>query len=512
MKLRKMCMLLMSGVVAFCMNACSQTVVDEGGVIFPKTNGTEEKETAAENVKDCSSAPTGVPEYENSGLKFDVNGFCIPHSKVLITDEAVKDIADAGLTAIIIDPWGGFTYETEAGLEKMDILFRLLEKYGLEGYVSTNNGYEVRGNGAQFGGDNHWHSIADINYDFTQYSAFKGIMAFDEPGGSFGNTENEETNDFAFLEREFEIWKGKWEDPDGDGPEEAVFKNGKYTDYRFFVNGCGDKRNVLDPLVERIYPMLAEDGESEVIVSLDTYPFKYDQTSQKASLNESYLYNFEMFADYARENGYPFWNYIETTDIYNSGRTPDDMLGEEEMLFQIGSMFAYGAKGIGLFTYATAGTMKGLVDTNNVKYDSYYYVQKTLSEVHEFANVYLNFDYLGYSTLVGTKNALGYCDAFDLLEYNDYSSDRIRKISATRDTLLGCFKDKNGYDGYIIQNYHDPYYRKSDDVSITFNNATKAVVYSFENGALKREVKTLTDGTLDLRITFGKFVFVIPVV
>ena len=110
--------------------------------------------------------------------------------------------------------------------------------------------------------------------------------------------------------------------------------------------------------------------------------------------------------------------------------------------------------------------------------------------------------------VLGTKNALGYNDSFDLLATPLTSIDRIRSVVATRDTLVSSFKDNNGYDGFMVVNYSDPYYRKSDDVSIRFNNATKAIVWN--RGESK--VVDLTNGTLNYKLLSGDWAFVIPVV
>ena len=79
-------------------------------------------------------------------------------------------------------------------------------------------------------------------------------------------------------------------------------------------------------------------------------------------------------------------------------------------------------------------------------------------------------------------------------------------VTATADTLIGMGVDEKGNGGYTVVNYNDPYYDLSDEVTLTFKNANKAVVYV----AGKKEIKSLTDNKLTLKLGVGEGVFVIP--
>ena len=499
MKSKKILSTLLALSCVFSFAAC-EVENAHGGVIFPQTSGPQEGPAVVENVKDCLNAPTGLPVYTDDGERFEMLAFGLPRYR---NESIFKDMADAGITLAILDNWSGHGKFDSPELEASLLA---AEQAGVDVLISTDNGYGNRGNGAQYGEGNEWRTIAGITTDYTQFKAFRGIMIFDEPGGTYGNTG--EYNDFDHLEREWALWKNYWVDPDGEGPKEAVFKNGTHEDYLFYVNGCGDIEHVFNPLAERIYPII----EGDCVVSIDHYPFKYDNAAKRAYMSENGLYHVEAFANYARDNDDLFWNFLETTDIYNTGRTADtnSMLSEVEIRMQHGMSMAFGATGFEYFTYATASDMKGYVDNGGTKYESYYYCQKINQEVQKFAHVFMDFKWQGLIPVLGTKNAVGYNDAFDLLttplEITD--NDRLRSVSATRDTLVGCFKDGNGFDGYMLVNYNDPYYRKSDDVSIRFNNATKAVVWN--RGESK--VVDLTNGTFNYKLLSGDWAFVIPVV
>lgn len=497
MKSKKILSTLLALSCVFSFAAC-EVENAHGGVIFPQTSGPQEGPVVVENVKDCLNAPTGLPVYTDDGERFEILAFGLPRYR---NESIFQDMADAGITLAILDGWSGHGAFNSPEVEAQLIA---AEKAGMGVLISTDNGYGNRGNGAQFGEGNEWRTVGGITTDYTQYESFRGIMAFDEPGGTYGNTGK--YNDFDHLEREWEIWKNYWVDPDGDGPEEAVFKNGTYKDYVFYINGCGDTEHVYKPLAERIYPIMGD----ACIVSQDGYPYGYDNTSGVAYIKEAALRNAEEFANYARENGHTFWNFLQTTDIYNTGRTAEtgSMLSETEIRQQQGMSMAVGATGFEYFTYAEVSGMKGFVDNGGTKFESYYYCQKVNREVQKFAHVFMDFKWQGLMPVLGTKNALGYNDSFDLLATPLTSIDRIRSVVATRDTLVSSFKDNNGYDGFMVVNYSDPYYRKSDDVSIRFNNATKAIVWN--RGESK--VVDLTNGTLNYKLLSGDWAFVIPVV
>ena len=86
-------------------------------------------------------------------------------------------------------------------------------------------------------------------------------------------------------------------------------------------------------------------------------------------------------------------------------------------------------------------------------------------------------------------------------------------ISSSVNILIGNFKDKDNLydydaaDGFMVMNYANPAKELSaSDVTITFNNATRAIVYL--NGT--RTVVNLSAGSFTLSLTAGNGAFIIP--
>ena len=88
----------------------------------------------------------------------------------------------------------------------------------------------------------------------------------------------------------------------------------------------------------------------------------------------------------------------------------------------------------------------------------------------------------------------------------DYTSPRISSYSATNDAIIGCLKDLNGYDGFMLVNSTDPSDKKTATVSVTFNDATRAKVYI---DGVENDVE-LTNGAYSAELAPGQGIFVIP--
>jgi len=137
---------------------------------------------------------------------------------------------------------------------------------------------------------------------------------------------------------------------------------------------------------------------------------------------------------------------------------------------------------------------------NGEKTDVYYAVQNVNQEIKAFDNVLLNFNWQGTVGITGnnTNGIMNYVDA--------YTSKRISAYSASDDAIIGCLKDGNGYDGFMLVNSTDPSANVTETISVTFKNADHAKV--FVNGV--ESVVELDNGTYNATLTPGQGIFVIP--
>ena len=95
-----------------------------------------------------------------------------------------------------------------------------------------------------------------------------------------------------------------------------------------------------------------------------------------------------------------------------------------------------------------------------------------------------------------------------LSKVGDYHNERVKEVSVSEETIIGCLKDGEGYDGYMIVNATEPSENKTDTVTISFYKATKALAYIHG----EEQTITLENGSYTFEIGAGEGVFVIPIV
>ena len=173
---------------------------------------------------------------------------------------------------------------------------------------------------------------------------------------------------------------------------------------------------------------------------------------------------------------------------------------------------AFGGKGIQWFCYFTPPPTdenfgEGCIARNGEPTQTYYYVQEANRQIRALQDTYMNFEWKGFMTKIGTENTDGSNNNFDYI--NSYSLDehaRISKLSAQQDTLVGVFKDEEERDGFMFVNFTEPTAEKEDKVSVDFKDATGALMYV--KG--ERQVVGLNNGRLEFTMEAGDGVFVVP--
>ncbi|MCQ2450202.1 MAG: hypothetical protein MJ132_08475, partial [Clostridia bacterium] len=74
--------------------------------------------------------------------------------------------------------------------------------------------------------------------------------------------------------------------------------------------------------------------------------------------------------------------------------------------------------------------------------------------------------------------------------------------------IIGHLTDENGYDGFMIVNSTEPSENKTDEVTVTFRKATKALCYV---GGEEQTVN-LKNGKYTFKLNAGEGIFCIPIV
>ncbi len=434
----------------------------------------------------CGTNTVGEPDYSDTDLKFHIGAWIAPPPAIeatgyinYATEENYKILADSGINTI----YSLYAVDKETTAKEV----ALAEKVGIGYYVRDDSIWELT--------DMTDEEIA-ATHMFDAYKdnpAFKGHLVTDEPG-------KDEFDDLAALKPKYEkMFPGK----DFYINLFPTYANTSYL-------GANNYYEYIDAYIDTVKP---------AILSYDSYSLMTDAWGE-TSLLEDYLYNKEIVAAKTQKAGIPFWTFIQTIGFGLVNRPP---ASKADIGFQVYTDLAYGAEGIQHFCYwqplsddrGNAFT-EGMISKDGKKSPIYDYAQAVNLEIQSFANVILNFDWKGttnYLNEKGTKNnAFNMVNSTKVLsekldkKFPTAQSGRIKKVSNKQDLIIGSFRDKKGYDGFMMVNYTDPAKNIDNEIEVTFKDAKKAVVY-IEG---KKNVVDLSGGKYKTTLKPGEGQFIIP--
>ncbi len=243
----------------------------------------------------------------------------------------------------------------------------------------------------------------------------------------------------------------------------------------------------------------------------DFYPFRHKYSSflgikynEDDYMRSDWFNNLEIAASAGHgkfENGIVVQSYAENENDANHYRD----ITEADVSFQVYSALAYGMKSIQYFTYGEHWDTN-VHTTNCMIYDGqktaiYDAVKAVNTEIKKIDHILLNYNWQGTIGISGD-------DEDNIMDsVVAYTSPRILKYSAKNDAIIGCLKDVNGYDGFMLVNATDPAENKAAvEMSVKFDYADHAKVYidGVEN------IIELTEGEYNVTLNPGQGIFVIP--
>lgn len=489
-----MVLALTAGIIA----GCGGEKEDKGPVLnVPEGVPTYADDTYIELSAFMGPPGAGYRAYgESFGTHPDDQGFEEPWSD-FFTEENFQDYIDAGFTYLLsecnahyTEPFKGSPLQKYMDLaEKMNIPVVV---YSADlGVISRNADPRLSEDTKQI--------IDNMLEDLSKYTMFKGVTLSDEPTGSasrtFGNIMEyiwSKNPDLYFFNCMLPIYGKTTAFSTGAGED-------KQAAYREYVRGMAEATNTF---------------------AYDHYPLYIDPVQGVTSVKTDYYLNYELVAQDAKEYGYDMGMIVQSSSWGSYGgeyssshpRSTD----KSDISFQVYSALAYGAKYITYYTYwehklqyPGGYVFDAMVMYPNevggepVKTDIYYAVQAMNEELKKFDHVFLKFDWQGCMAVAAEGKEMSTL----LLCVEPYESARIKSVKATNETLIGCMKDENGYDGYFIVNATDPGKDLTDSVTVTFREATSAICY------IEGEETTveLQDGSYTFDLKDGQGIFVIPV-
>ena len=419
--------------------------------------------------------PTAMPSYEayKQSRYLELLAFWSPPP----TYQHYEWVKECGFTSIVIDAkYDAFLRTGDSAMPALQNAISYCSAVGLDGYISVNRGVYIS------------DKLTD---EFKNEEGFAGIYT-DEP--------------VSLEEMDVIV-------------DNIRYLNATYPGKKYITTLTGISGLSLQEVIDNYMDRAASSVEW---VAFDYYPLIGRGNSSE--IGSDWLWVLDSYAKTSVDTGVKLMSYIATMS-YTSGtrRRPN----EADLRYQTYVNLAYGAKGIAHFCYTSPGIppfdgefrisdyalllpdYEDQTDYENYqRTETWYSAKKVNEEVSSFANVYLSYDWVGTLCNKGSDSSTTAYKCFG----EDYktqlkSHERIKSFSSTEDMIIGCMKDKQGYDGFMIVNFSDPYYKKSNDVTVDFVDAKKAVVYV---GGEKRTV-TLDGGKYTATLAPGEGVFVIPI-
>lgn len=419
------------------------------------------------------------PEYaDDKGIW--IGGWDVP----INTLEDYQMAKDMGLTHMFID-----NMFAKKGTPEYLKQLEYCEQVGLKAIVGSDTSLSGEGLGSP-------ENVAIEEFDYTQYPAVDMLNIWDEPGSAhFGEVATRIEKQYAFYEKE-----GK------TAPTMYVNLDPAY----HVSHQTNAVEEGMRPYAQKFVNEVLTKVKGRKIISTDIYPLMSSPDGSHFSILATWLVNMETLKEVAVEADAEFMMFIQNY----SESTRREIMSKEDLSFQVYTDMAFGINGFSYFTYRQSFLNFGggcvSKDESCTPFDNYYWAQTLNAEIAEWDHVFLAFDkWKGVMTVNGTNNLEEYDeynnDCF-VLEHPVKKLDCAKSVTATEDTIIGQFEDKDGRSGLMVVNFNDPLDKITDTVSFTFENANRAMVYV----GGKRKIYEVKDNKLTLDIGVGEGIFVIP--
>ncbi len=465
----------------------------------------------------ANATPSGTPIYSKSN-KIEIMAYSCPKagewtdgefivSETLASD--FKDYKDAGFTLLnsefvavlkddVLDETHQIelvTYLKEAKRQGLgvivasDYIFLLLKNY------STSDGTLLIDEKMN-DGTLKWKFVLKQYIDFLEkYPAFKGFMMADELSIDYLDNYKKVCDYLKELKSDINLHSSQLPvsayQVETLGAEsltkDTETNNTKELAYKDYVRSFGVAKGGF---TYDLYPLTCK--ETNYILSQKT----------EYSINSEWFDNLKWTTDVIKENNYNITMGVTIQSCKLAGT--DNIFSKNERYapeqksdigFQIYTAMAYGTKEINYFTYMDHPTdeivEESIKDNDNVRKA----VTEVNKEIAGFGYVY---------------NSFNWKDTLDIEKGKSNNSTGNQRLTSVKTTggriLVGCMKDEDGFDGYMVANAEEP--RTSNDATVTmkFKNAKSVTVYK---GTTSEKVE-ITDGTYTATVNVGEGIFVIP--
>ena len=255
-------------------------------------------------------------------------------------------------------------------------------------------------------------------------------------------------------------------------------------------------------------------------ISFDNYPFIHAQGTYRygtlnlkskfeSGIQSTYLLNCLIAAQVAAEDDFGLCvQTFEASDL--TYKVTRDIVSAAEVSLQLYTGMAMGADLFEYFAYNSNGDFNAIMNQDGSK--RIYDIVKEGNEALCFADVVNSFAWNGIVTSTGTVNSHN-TEAFTSVEnyiLTNISNGVLNSYTSTDDAIIGCFT-KGDLNGYMVVNFNDPAaVTGNNTVNLSFENCTRARVYTSVDGVLTSQLIDLTNGACTVTLAPGSGCFVIP--
>lgn len=348
-------------------------------------------------------------------------------------------LKECGMTHAFIDE----NYCKRGSQEFCEIL-HICEKVGLKAYIFNYNSTE---------------NFLNDKTDYSTFPAFCGLIFWDEPKAAF----------FDEIASAVPEYYRKY----GDKP----FYINLLPAYAlsFDPNNAAEVRNGLDNydnyiklFCEKVLRLI----NNKKILSVDYYPLDIIPETGEKFLEETWLFNLETVAKYAKKFGAEIYYYIQSTSFGKWRRAPK----KQDFSFQYFISLAYGARGINHFTYSTptGGDFSekdvAILDRDYKPTERYYFVKELNERIAGLCDRLFCYEYKYTFVVRGEKEAeIHEKRAVNFLK-NKPERFIFSEFRAERNTVVGEFV-KGDNTAYLFVDFTDPCRQEDDRIIFNFEES-----------------------------------------
>jgi hypothetical protein len=429
-----------------------------------------------------------------------------------LTDEHFQKFVDAGFNKLIAihegapftrdkDPYEQIKKHSKRAEEDALEVLALAEKYNVKYYVRDWSFYNMNNETywqAMDSYEDYERVISEMfgeNNPYIHSPSYAGNFGRDEPGA----------DQFERIGWQIDLYNKYMKERGVEGAEMLVNLLPAYGSTISYGGERGEPisyTEYIDRYFEQLAPKLG-------YVSFDYYPFMRDNRTGSL-LKTSYVSNLELLANKCKQTGYELRTFVQTGGDFTGLR---DLTSIGDFRLQVYMNLAFGAREMTYYEYGTFNDQVdgdfGLIDLQDGSYNYTYDLAKRVNnEVHAFEDAYLHYNYDGVMCFTATEKADDIVNVHFRGVANQLESHpRLKKVVNSEDIVLTSFKDADNKDAFMLVNYTDPMYNLSNEVTITFNDASRLLMYRFGEPIV---VSLNSKGAYTFKLYPGEGRFIIP--